>query len=87
MLLQNAQGEITLLPALPSEWAQGSVHGLRAFAGLTVDMDFAQGQLTKATLTAHADQTVHMKVIYQNKTADITLNKGETAQLTMKDFR
>ena len=87
MLLQNAQGEITLLPALPSEWSQGSIHGLRAFAGLTVDMDFAQGQLTKATLTAHADQTVHMKVIYQNKTADITLNKGETAQLTMKDFR
>ena len=45
LLVQEKNGEIALLPALPSLWQNGSVRGLRV-GGRTVNMEWRDGKLT-----------------------------------------
>lgn len=52
MLLQSHAGVIHLLPALPEQWQEGAVKGLRARGGYTIDIRWADGRLAEATLTA-----------------------------------
>ncbi|MFP4502559.1 MAG: glycosyl hydrolase family 95 catalytic domain-containing protein [Candidatus Hydrogenedentota bacterium] len=54
MLIQSHDDGIYLLPALPEEWHTGSVKGLRARGGFTVDMAWEDGVITETTLTSEA---------------------------------
>ncbi|MBQ8653405.1 MAG: glycoside hydrolase family 95 protein [Clostridia bacterium] len=52
MLLQSHEGKIRLLPALPGEWQEGCVRGLRARGGYQADIRWAGGRLEEAVFTA-----------------------------------
>lgn len=52
MLVQSRPNELHLLPALPSGWSRGALHGLRTRGGLLLDLEWQNGRPTAITLTA-----------------------------------
>jgi alpha-L-fucosidase 2 len=53
---------VHLLPALPSALPKGSVRGLRTRGGVTVDLAWADGHLTRATLRKQRPGLVSLRV-------------------------
>ena len=62
MLLQSHAGVIDLLPALPTAWPDGSVNGLRARGGITVDLRWRSGALVEATFRADSEQDASIRI-------------------------
>ncbi|MFG2549278.1 glycoside hydrolase N-terminal domain-containing protein [Streptomyces sp. NPDC048581] len=52
MLLQSQYDVIEVLPALPATWPTGSVRGLRARGGATLDIEWTDGRATRIALKA-----------------------------------
>lgn len=75
MLLRSDGEELELLPALPAAWPEGSVTGLRARGGLTVDIHWRDRQLQGARITA--DSATRMRVRYGQTAADESFNAAQ----------
>ena len=80
MLLQSQNGELHLLPALPSAWSTGTVKGLRARGGYEVDIAWQDGRLTAATVRRVAGQGAG-RVRYGDQVVPVSLKVGESRRL------
>jgi alpha-L-fucosidase 2 len=61
MLLHSHNGELHVLPALPSSWPTGSVAGLRGRGGYTVAAAWTGGSVRELTVTADRAGTVRVR--------------------------
>ena len=63
---------VELLPALPSQWNDGSVSGLRARGGLTVNMTWRNGRVTDYQISSSQPKPVIVYVNGEKKTVTTT---------------
>ncbi|MFD2117608.1 glycoside hydrolase N-terminal domain-containing protein [Paenibacillus yanchengensis] len=80
LLLQSHQPFIELLPALPSNWCNGRVTGLRARGGYTCDVAWQAGKLLEATITP--DQAGVISVKYQHPVQIVDASGKQVAYTT-----
>lgn len=78
LLLQSHAGEIEILPALPAAWPGGSVGGLRARGGATVDIAWHGGRLVEARLRVERVATLRVR---HGRVAVAAWRMGETTPL------
>lgn len=72
MLLQSWGGEVLLLPALPAAWSSGSISGVRARGGLSLDLAWRGGKLTQVKVSGPARAA--LKLRYQGTLKEVALD-------------
>ncbi len=78
-LLYSNNGEIEVLPALPTTWTKGSYKNLRARTRATVSCTW-DGKNGSCSITSDIAQTI--KVTYGTHTENVTFAAGETKTFT-----
>jgi|GEM_PF-100848 len=73
MLLQSQDGAIHFLPALPDDWATGSISGLRAYGGFDVNFNFENGKIQKITIKSNLGGNCRIRVPNEVALEDGTL--------------
>lgn len=79
MLVQSTIDTITLLPALPDEWCNGHVNGLKLCGGLTIDISWSNNMLD--SLTLYTTKRYHGSMLY-----NIPCNKNVNANHNITDI-
>lgn len=82
MLLYSNTGVIEALPALPDEWSEGSIEGLRARTNAEVDLEWTAEEV-KITVTSDKAQTIKVSV-YGGEEQNVTFAEGETKEIILK---
>ena len=70
MLLQSHGEKLEILPALPKEWSDGKVSGLRARGGFTVSITWAGGKAKEVEILSDTDCTKDIVVGSRSITAE-----------------
>ncbi len=81
MLLQSHTDEIVLLPALPPDWPDGEVRGLRARGGVEVGLVWRNGTLIEATLRADRDGAIKVRFPSGARVTQVAPVRGEQPAL------
>ena len=76
LLLQSTPDSLHLLPALPEAWPTGSVTGVGARGGFTVDLEWEDGALTRVRLHSVTGGTTTL--VNGDRRREVTLAPGET---------
>lgn len=62
MLLQTQNGSIDILPALPEEWKNGKIIGLRTYGGFEVNLVWENNQIAKITIKSNLGGNCRIRV-------------------------
>ncbi|PCJ94503.1 MAG: hypothetical protein COA50_12135 [Flavobacteriaceae bacterium] len=78
LLMQSHEGFIRVLPALPENWATGSISGLKARGNVEVDMEWKNGRLVSLGLSSIVDKKVNF--VYEGITVEVDLQANNKSR-------
>jgi len=83
MLLFSVPGTISVIPALPQKWTQGSVSGLLARGGVEVSIAWDQSKksATVELRSLKRDQTIVLKAPFGKRTRSVDLKAGQPTRV------
>ena len=76
MLMQSHASEIELLPALPSAWQQGYIHGIVARGGFEVAIDWENGKLKQVKILSRLSNPCQIR--YGDQVVTLQTQKGKS---------
>ena len=79
MLIYSNKNSIKLLPALPDDWSDGNIKGVRCRGNFEVDLQWNNGKLRQAVIRSQGGNpcTVH----YTGKSVTLNIPKGKSVTL------
>jgi alpha-L-fucosidase 2 len=81
-LLQSHAGEISLLPALPVSWKEGSVTGLKARGGFEINISWANGKLKTCDIKSILGNPCTVR--YGQKTKTFNIKAGNSIKISQE---
>lgn len=84
MLLQSSEKELYILPALPKEWKNGHIKGLKARGAMETTLQWKNNQLEWIILQSAVAQRITLH--YQGKQKSITLEPGKALRFHYEQF-
>lgn len=89
MLVQSHDEAVHLLPALPDEWSDGEVKGLRTRGGFEIErMVWKKGKLTEVTIRSHLGGNLRLRsdIVLTYNGRVLTKAQGENPNPLMKAY-
>lgn len=81
MMVQSHDGAVFLLPAIPAEWADGEVSGLRTVGGFVIEkMKWQRGKLAEATIRSTIGGNLRLRSAVPVASESHTLKAAAYAQ-------
>ncbi|MGB5497781.1 MAG: glycoside hydrolase family 95-like protein, partial [Maribacter sp.] len=85
LLLQSHEGFLRILPALPANWQNGSIRGIKARGNIEVDIEWQAGKLVKLGLMSAATKTIKLKYDVEEVEIELPKNKKVWLNSTLKN--
>jgi alpha-L-fucosidase 2 len=74
MLLQSHESFIRVLPALPDQWSEGHIRGLRARGGFEIDIHWEEGELKSLKIRSILGRIC--RIVYKNVVQEFPTEQG-----------
>jgi len=86
MVAQSHMGYAHLLPALPKEWSEGEVKGMKLRGGYEIDMTWQDGAVRQAVIRNIANPDGKLRVLHKGRKTELEITPGGSATLTASTF-
>lgn len=82
MLVQDKEGELELLPAIPKEWSAGSIEGMKIIGGHELSFAWENRKVKEVTIKGGCTENILLKI--NNITKNISLEKCRITNIMME---